>query len=710
MQRFIIGFVLCVLLSTQQLLALLGLNYTGSQPGFMSAHSVFKKNDQARGFIRFNSGFTVMPDARVSMDVPLLVLGPLDLRETGTIRLISDLFLDSSVTLTSGGRIDGQGHRVVCNGDFTIPSGKVLHINGNTILDMDNHLLMISDNAQIVVDVNVTLTIANATIRNGKHTLTFPPLRCSALTSKLALSNVNVSPGNDFLFPQGQLFIHKDVAFTGTSAFIYTSPVPSMITANSCFYFDKNTTLSVAPSTFTDASYTLKNTYTNNAFIQMADASSVLCFNGCTLRTTQTGCRFSKGTIALNNHVTCESQSALVLTSTGIQLDTKDFGAVGNTVYSVHWSSDGKYLAAGAGFGVSPYKGNQLVIYSFNGSLLTTCTNASYGTGSGTYVSGVRWSPDGKFLAAVGNPTTPTLSGYQLQVYAFSGSTLTLSAKVGLGNFGYNLRWSPDGKYLATVGPNNKLQIYQFKGNALILAAETTYSVTPCCLDWSPNGKTIAVVLSNNAGGPEIYIHQFDGSLTTVTSVEYGAIIQGVAWSPDSRFLAVAGGVSNSALKVYRFDGANLISIAQVNYGSNAVWCSWSPDGRYVVFSGSSPGSNGNEVQIHAFNGSSLTLLKNAQVNLGTGSFTIGANDWSCDGKFLVFGGSLVPTPVPSETHKQLEVYRLGYVRDTSAQAYSNSIVFGDSRYGTSRDAMVTVLAGARVDLTGKMMDDNFNG
>ena len=680
------------------------LNITASDTRFISANYVFKKNDQARGFIRFNSGFTVMPDARVSMDVPLLVLGPLDLRETGTIRLISDLFLDSSVTLTSGGRIDGQGHRVVCNGDFAIPSGKILHINGNTILDMDNHSLMISDNAQIFVDTNITLTIANATIRNGQHSLTVPPLRCGALNSKLALNNVTFCPIGDFLFPQGQLFVHNDVAFTGTSAFIYTSPVPGIITSNSCLYFDKNTTLSVAPSTFTNAPYTLKNTYTRSNFIQCVDATAALYLNGCSLLTTLSGVRFTNGNIFLDNHVVCKSDTTVTMTSITLRAK-QDYGS---NAYSVHWSPDGKYLAVG---GNGPTTAtNDLQLYSFNGTALTFVQQRAYGSS----IFSVQWSADGKFLAIGGNVPT---GGNELQVYSFFNGSLSTSpvATFDFSTNGYvrRLNWSPDGRYLAAGGydlaTSFQLQAYSFNGSSLKRVATVNLGGELYPVAWSPDGQYVAAGGNSPSSGYEVQVYSFSGTaLTLVTDarVDYGSNVIALHWSPDGRYLAIGGTSPTSGyeVQVWRFSGTNLVLVpgARVDYGSTVNSVNWSHDGRYLAIAGSGPSPSAYEVQVYSFNGTALTLVSGAQIDYGAGITSV---SWSQDGRFLALGGS-----GPNAGHEEIEVYRVDSIVNTAAQAYSSSIVFGDSRYGTSRDAMVTVLAGARVDLTGKMMNDNFNG
>ena len=91
------------------------------------------------------------------------------------------------------------------------------------------------------------------------------------------------------------MFVNNDVKFTGTSAFVYRSPMASFITSGAHLFFDNSTTFSVAPATFTDCPYSIKSTYTANNFIRMADQTSQIIFDGCSFFTTMTGCRFGTG-------------------------------------------------------------------------------------------------------------------------------------------------------------------------------------------------------------------------------------------------------------------------------------------------------------------------------------------------------------------------------------------------------------------------------
>jgi WD40 repeat protein len=676
------------------------LIYVSTQTNYQANNYVFRKNDMAQGFVRLNSGFTVLPDACATMDLLFSVSGAIDLRETGTLQLLNDIQFDAGLTLSSGGNINGRGYKIFLDGDLIIPANKVLHIRGDTIIDGHGNKLTVGANAQIFVDTNVTLTLCNMLVTNQQHALTFPPLRCGAQTSKLALDNVTFIPVGNFSFPQGQLFIHDDVAITGTSPFIYTSPMPSYITSGACWYFDINTTLSVAPATFTDAPYTLKTTYTNNNFIRMADATSLLFFDGCSLQTTLTGCRFTKGTIAFDNKVACRSDTTLTLTS--ITLRAKQ--NYGSSVIALNWSPDGKYLALG---GAAPTSGNGIQVYAFNGTSLTLVTSISYGA-AGSYVLGVNWSPDGRYLAIGGKAPT---SNNEVQVYAFNGSSLTLVASIDYSsssNAAQTLNWSPDGRYLGVGGygptSGNEVQVYAFNDSSLTLVASLDYGSFIYCVNWSPDGRFIAIGGSGPISGNEVQVYAFSGSsLTLVTSLDYGGLFLAANWSPDGRYLAIGGNspIGGNEVQVYAFNGSSLTLIASIDYGTTVLATSWSPEGKYLAIGGIGPIS-GNEVQIFAFNGSSLTLI--ASIDYGTSSSLIDAINWRPDGRYLAIGGQ-----TPGTGHEEFEVYTCDYVNNTITQALSNSIVFGDSAKGSSYDARVNVLAGARVNLFGAMSYDGIN-
>jgi WD40 repeat protein len=660
------------------------------------AHTVLT-NRQTVSLMRFNNGFTILPGQYAILDTSISVSGGFDLRDTGSLALRGNLRLDGNTTLTNGGRIYGKNTGIILDGNLTLAANKVLHLDGSTFIDGNGHTLYVGDNAQIFVDTDATVTLRNLVIRNGQHASTFPPIRLASHGSKLCLDNTTLAPGNDFLFAQGQFFVHNDVKFTGTSAFIYTSPIPSWITSGGRLYFDFGTTFSIAPATFTDAPYTLKNTYTNCNFIKMADKSSQLYLNGCSLMTTLTGNRFAHGSINLNNKNTFKTATNLQITNYNTQIGNTV--NTGESIIKLNWSPDGRFIAiANAGISTG-HEENRLKIYKFNG--VSTPTLVTYAPTNSNGVYTVGWSPDSRFIAmgtsSFNEPNT-------LSIYRFDGSNLTrVGSAVSTGSDVYEISWSPDGKYIAVANWSStyNLHIYQFNGSSTPeLVGYTLFASNSCVTaKWSPDGRFIATGLSTSSNNFQIYKFNGASNPTIVDSaISTGDNIGSVNWSPDNRFIiaSMTGGSPNN-FGIYRFNGTskpNLVG-SMVSIDGQLYSTCWSRDARFIAI-GSMAFSN--NLRIYQFNGSSQPTLVGSAVTAGE---YISCIDWSSDGKFIAVGSN--------NTSDNLRIYRITYGSETTPQALSKSIVFGDSAKGADYDADVTLLGGARIEVQGKVNYDCVN-
>ena len=671
---------LCLLLLSFISTSLLANSITAynNQTAYVTKNFVFHNEALAQGFVRLNEGFTVAPHSCVNMDVLFTISGGIDLRETSTIRMLKDLKFDSGVTLTTGGNIDGRGHTLILNGDFRIPAGKVLHFNGDTILDARGNEIIIGENAEIFVDTNVTLTILNATIKTTRNAPTFPALRCGAFNSKLALDNVVLEPADDFLFLGGRFFIHNDVAVTGTSAFVYNSPVPSFITKDSCLYLDHAVTFSMAPATFTDAPYSLKNTYTDNNFIKMADETSVLYLDGNTLQTTNTGWRVTTGTVSIDNRLQIKTDPTLTMTALEpiVVLQNSDWVEAD----AVAWHPSGNYLAVGNGLGA-------INVYSFDGSILTFVAQA----GAPAYA--MNWSPDGRYLA-VGVPADygPTPGS----IFIFDGTSLTFVA-----NTGEIPCWSPDGRYIASTSGGTTLQIHRFDG--LALEYITQLGVNDLYfLSWSPDGRHL---VGGGATGlaDRINVYDFDGtSLQLVTNytnnVHYAQATD--PWSPDGRYVACTRGIND--LSIFRFDGNSLIlsdSFPDQGLGQTV----WSSDGKYVAICAD---TSIPKVMVFSFDGKSLHLIPGSLMALTDATSYQEWIRFSPNGKYLAVCYSNFNSPA----YGVLKIFAADYVQATTPQSLTNGMVFGDSAKGSAYDAHLRLQPGASINLEGKMFYDNVDG
>ncbi len=675
----------------------------GGSPGyfaFQPVHNVFYNRQSASGFVRMDNGFTVTVTnlgaeskigSSVILDTCISVSGAIDLRETNTIFLQSDLILDHGVTFSSSGNIYGYDRSVILHGDLTIPDGKIIHTGGRVVIDGNGHKILLGDSAQLFVDTDATLTLRNLVLQNTKNQPGHSAVQCASSGSKLCLDDVELALADDFYFNQGQLFVHNDVAVTGTSAFVYRSTNSSYITADSTFYFNPNTTFEFKPS----------NVETPNPLAQnllvMQDATSQFYLNGCALKATMTGMRLTKGQLIFDNKVTITSAAQLELKDTGSWV----YMNYGESINSVNFSPDGRYIAAG--YDIS-YSGYDIYIYDLS---LNSIAYANY-NGS---IRSVNWSPDGRYLA-VGGATNA--SGDELQIYKFEGSLLTLVLSQSYGHeytpTVFSVNWSPDGRYLAIGGQfptsGKELQIYRFDGVSLSLVAEQASQITNGAIlstDWSPNGRYLAVGEYYYAGGTKLRIYNFDGStlsLVAETGSFYG--LESISWSPDGFYLAIGG---DGDIQIYYFDGSALSFAVSETFGNYVNSVNWSPDGRYIAIGGTYPDVGHSQLEIYSFDSWNWILNLIASQSYGTEEKgSLESVNWSPDGNNLATGGSTMVSE-----HGEIDIYTLQYGPETDGQSISNSIVFGNSVLGSSYDLNVRVLAGAQAIVDGILNDDNVN-
>jgi len=560
---------------------------------------------------------------------------------------------------------------------FYIPEDRQIHITQDTLIDGHGRTLELDAHARIVVDHGVTLTLRNMRIKTTQNDLANPIIRPTGHDTVVALQDVELNLADDFIFRDGQLFIHDDVLISGTHAFSYRSTQPGYICDGATLGFERGSTFYYYPSS------------NDNHLIKMENDTAAMCFNGSTLLTSHTGMRLSKGTLLFDNNVTLSSASQTVLTSlTGVA--SKDQGDTTNTGYvveAVDWSPDGNYVAVGMSAGASGSTSwYDLEIYRFDGSNLVKVASKYYGA---VGVNTVAWSSDGTYLAVGTNPGPTTYepgitAGHELRVYSFDGSTLAGVASKDQGSAAVNaIAWTTVSgtKYLAigtganpstsetNITANHELRVYSFDGSTLTgVASKDQGSVGVNTVACTVVGGTNYVAIgtgvnpstneANITANYELRVYSFNGStLAGVASKDQGAVaINAVDWSPNGNYLAVGtnpgpttietGIIAGHELRVYSFDGNTLAGVVSKDQGGDVVnTIAWSPDGNYVAIGTSAdpsePGSGldigvqqYHELRVYSFNGVSLMGVESKD----QGATAVNTVAWRPDGDYLTIG------------------------------------------------------------------------
>ncbi|MHB8599187.1 MAG: WD40 repeat domain-containing protein [Ktedonobacteraceae bacterium] len=247
--------------------------------------------------------------------------------------------------------------------------------------------------------------------------------------------------------------------------------------------------------------------------------------------------------------------------------------------------------------------------------------------GHSAAVIDVVWSRDGSRLVSASD------DGTVQEWSATTGKRYWTYTSPGKNNYVFGDAWSPDGKRIAAVDFNGAIAILDASTGHL-LASYDSQSSSLEGVAWSPDSKYIAVATQGNDNA-EVWDIATGKMIQNYTN-DTGSVIH-VAWSPDGTLVASSS-----------FDGTVQIWNAttgktQLTYKAHnmPVWSlAWSPNGKEIASgtgaAGSdSPVTSGNSVKVwNATTGQTLLTYSG-----NPGSSEAYALAWSPDGKWLASGG-----------------------------------------------------------------------
>jgi hypothetical protein len=313
------------------------------------------------------------------------------------------------------------------------------------------------------------------------------------------------------------------------------------------------------------------------------------------LTMSNTGSFADLGTIIGQNHAITLARSATTFSNGTNPLAARSLALVARvtatrTILSLDWSYDNQYLAVG----ITSGSGNDLLIYSFNGTTLTLLTGANL-PGSGT---SVRWRPNSYYVSVA--------TGGDLRVYLFTPGPNTITLKNTQNPAGTlnSVAWQGRGNYLAVGGTT--LYVYHFNAGTETLDVQYTTTglsgtIVSDNIHWAPVGNKDDFIAGTNNGS--LLLYNFTGAAVThLKRYALGTAITSLDWAPTSTYMAL--GFSGGNIKTYQHTAStNTIGFkATATIASTVNSVSWKPNATELTAGFNT--FSGNEHQLFTFNSS----------------------------------------------------------------------------------------------------------
>ena len=684
----------------------------------LSTNEKLKQKDMswhtAVGEVDFTGGLTI-ENAATTMDVTVPIKKEIYFKNNSLFQAHNNVELshDCSIRIDDKGFIDLNGNTIILSNNLSIPKNKALEFLSDAQIDGKGNELILQNNAQLIVDSNKTLTLKNLTLKtSSNYTESFPPIK-TLLDSKLCLQDVRIILGDKFEFQNGQLYINNDVAITGTNEFIYSSTQSLYINKKSQLLIDLDTIFTYSP-------------YNNDRDLIKMDASSTLYLNGCTLQSTFTGIRLTKGNLVVDNHVTFST----------LYLNSKP--QINQFESSTQTFSD-KRLPHRQGF-----NGQVKMVYSPRGRDLAIVNTISDDTvdSYGIQADGSLTTLQSNWIwrAAIKDMDVDDVRGYGVNISPDIGGWQTYLHTGGAYSQDTWHWGDPEGTLLGDkIIFTHNLLLLLIKGTGWLrfplnipppFGGGTSGATFPGgsgnCVSASRNnefqkGDFIAVGTTR----PAIYIYSdIEEAPPTYRSTIFpgGNFNKAIAeFSPANPRILAGALYDNIAFQVnvviYYMDEVGMTTTLSIDNTSSSLTSlesiAVSPFGDYIAVGGDKGTSD--KVEIYKINDDySLSLVETLEYD---SSAAVGNLYFTTDNKYLLLSSNAAASN-PIEVHPFKYPYNFTHLNYYNSYNWTsdpyktpsltdNAITFGHSELGSNYNLKIDILAGAKIKLLGLLNIDN---